>query len=93
LANLLTTIEGMNDFAGLSITSIATTDGIRLNLAGGFWLVRLSNTEPCLTLRAEATSPQQLAQVEAGLVDLLNQHIVQVLPQWTPEQGKPPADH
>lgn len=93
LANLLTTVEGMSDFAGLPITSVATTDGIRLNLAGGFWLVRLSNTEPCLTLRAEATSPQQLAQVEAGLVDLLNQHIVQVLPQWTPEQGKPPADH
>ena len=35
-------------------------DGMRVDVAGGWWLMRASNTEPVLVLRAEAESPEAL---------------------------------
>jgi phosphomannomutase len=74
-------------FAGLPVQSVDTLDGIRVNLSGGFWLVRLSNTEPCLTLRFEAPTPEALAQLESEVLACLSERILAVCPHWQPGQG------
>lgn len=43
-------------------------DGVRANLPEGWWLVRASNTQPDLTLRCEALSPEGLEKVKADLI-------------------------
>ena len=40
-------------------------DGVRVNLDGGWGLVRASNTQPALVMRFEATSPERLAEIRA----------------------------
>jgi phosphomannomutase len=42
-------------------------DGVRANVADGWWLVRTSNTEPDLTTRCEALSPSGLEVAKADL--------------------------
>ncbi len=46
-------------------------DGVRANMPDGWWLVRASNTQPDLTLRCEALSPEGLEKVKADLVEQL----------------------
>ncbi len=46
-------------------------DGIRVQDATGWWLVRASNTEACLVVRAEGTDKAALAVKIAELKDLL----------------------
>ncbi|SFM47639.1 phosphomannomutase / phosphoglucomutase [Ectothiorhodospira mobilis] len=46
-------------------------DGLRLEFADGWGLVRASNTTPCLTLRFEADTPEALARVQALFRDRL----------------------
>jgi phosphomannomutase/phosphoglucomutase len=41
-----------------------TVDGVRVQLAGGWGLVRASNTQPLLVLRFEADTPARLAEIE-----------------------------
>ncbi|MEB3245835.1 MAG: phosphomannomutase/phosphoglucomutase [Vampirovibrionales bacterium] len=57
---------------GLLVLSLNTVDGIRANLAGGFWLVRASNTEPCLTLRCEAPDASSLKQLESWMLQTVH---------------------
>lgn len=79
--------DPLAEYAGLPVVSLETLDGIRLNLQGGFWLVRISNTEPCFTVRAEASDPKTLQRLETTLLDQLYKLIQQQLPGWTPEQA------
>ena len=46
--------------------AVDTTDGVRVTTADGWWLLRASNTEAVLTVRAEAKD-------EAGLQRLLSE--------------------
>ncbi len=46
-------------------------DGVRVQEVNGWWLVRASNTQNCLVLRAEATSPEFLAQYEAKAREII----------------------
>jgi len=48
-----------------------SVDGIRCNLKEGWWLVRASNTQPDLTTRCEALSPEGLKIVEDDLAKQL----------------------
>jgi phosphomannomutase/phosphoglucomutase len=48
-----------------------TIDGLRVNFADGWGLVRSSNTAPCLVLRFEAESKEVLARIQAVFRDLL----------------------
>ncbi len=48
-----------------------TIDGLRVNFADGWGLVRLSNTTPCLVLRFEAKNETILANIQALFRDLL----------------------
>jgi phosphomannomutase/phosphoglucomutase len=54
---------------------VNTIDGVRVNFGLGWGLVRASNTQPVLVLRAEATSPelrdQYLAALHAAIADAL----------------------
>ena len=40
-------------------------DGVRVNFADGWGLVRASNTQPALVTRFEATSEKRLAEIRA----------------------------
>ena len=44
---------------------VLDVDGARINFAGGWGLVRASNTQPVLVMRFEATTPELLAQYRA----------------------------
>jgi len=50
---------------------LVTIDGLRLNFAQGWGLVRSSNTTPCLVLRFEAADETVLAEIQALFRDLL----------------------
>ena len=50
---------------------IVTIDGVRVEYADGFGLVRASNTTPVLVLRFEGTTPEALARIEADCLAAL----------------------
>lgn len=47
---------------------ISTYDGVRVNVNGGWFLVRRSVTEEAVTVKIEAESEEKLAQIKAELV-------------------------
>lgn len=50
---------------------ISTIDGLRVDWADGFGLIRASNTTPVLVLRFEGQTPQALARIEGEMLALL----------------------
>jgi phosphomannomutase len=58
--------ERLTTNPGPEVESVDTTDGVRVNTADGWWLLRASNTQDVLVARAESDS-------EAGLERLLAQ--------------------
>jgi phosphomannomutase/phosphoglucomutase len=50
---------------------VVDVDGARVSFAGGWGLVRASNTGPVLVLRCEAESPARLAEIRAEIEGLL----------------------
>jgi phosphomannomutase/phosphoglucomutase len=50
-----------------AVTSVVDVDGVRAAFAGGWGLVRASNTQPALVMRCEATSAARLAEIKAAL--------------------------
>ena len=48
-------------------------DGVRIDWADGFGLVRASNTTPVLVLRFEGQTPEALARIQADMMALLRQ--------------------
>ncbi|BBK41622.1 phosphomannomutase [Allostella vacuolata] len=46
-------------------------DGVRVNTAGGWWLLRASNTQDVLVARAESTSEEGLGRLKVALADAL----------------------
>ena len=75
-------VEPLQHFAELPVVSIETIDGIRFNVQGGFWLCRVSNTEPVLTLRWEAPSADHLTAIESALHQVLASVITPIVPNW-----------
>ena len=57
--------------AQFSSADILTIDGLRVNFADGWGLVRPSNTTPCLVLRFEADDETVLAKIQALFRDYL----------------------
>ncbi len=51
---LKTAVQADPVYFGAPVLSIINVDGLRFQVAGGFFLVRSSNTEPCVTFRFEA---------------------------------------
>ena len=50
---------------------ISTIDGLRVDWADGFGLIRASNTTPVLVLRFEGHTPEALTRIEADMLALL----------------------
>ncbi|MDP2005550.1 MAG: phosphomannomutase/phosphoglucomutase [Rubrivivax sp.] len=50
---------------------IGTIDGLRVDFADGFGLIRGSNTTPVLVLRFEGHTPEALHRIEAQFMDVL----------------------
>ena len=50
---------------------VGTIDGVRVDFADGFGLIRGSNTTPVLVLRFEGHTPEALHRIEAGFMDAL----------------------
>jgi phosphomannomutase len=45
---------------------VGTIDGLRVDYADGFGLIRVSNTTPVLVLRFEGHTPEALHRIEAS---------------------------
>ena len=50
---------------------VGTIDGLRVDFADGFGLIRASNTTPVLVLRFEGHTPEALARIEQRFMDVL----------------------
>ena len=60
--DFMDTLVNEGDFAGGKVTDI---DGIRIDYSTGWGLVRASNTTPCLVIRFEAETDQDLRNIQA----------------------------
>ena len=54
---------------------IITVDGVRIEYLDGFALVRKSNTSPCLTVRFEGSTKEQMEKYRKEIIDLINSEI------------------
>lgn len=61
-------------------TDVSTLDGLRVEYADGFGLLRASNTTPTLILRFEGDTPEALARIQSTFHALLAPHIASALP-------------
>lgn len=52
-------------------TDICDIDGVRVTTPDGWWLIRASNTEPVLTVRAEGFDEQGLEKLKTSVVEQL----------------------
>lgn len=75
MENLQETLIRQPNFFGSNFTEILTMDGVRVNFQGGFFLIRRSGTEPCVTLRFEAVNQESYQQIEK-CVDILCQPLM-----------------
>ena len=51
--------------------AVGTIDGLRVDFADGFGLIRASNTTPVLVLRFEGHTPEALHRIESTFMDVL----------------------
>jgi phosphomannomutase len=65
---VITEVAARLKTAGAAVNAI---DGVRVNTADGWWLLRASNTQAVLVARAEATSGPGLDRLKAALVEQL----------------------
>lgn len=64
-------MQSLIKYANFSNAEILTIDGLRVNFANGWGLVRPSNTTPCLVLRFEAESAKVLTTIQDAFRELL----------------------
>jgi phosphomannomutase/phosphoglucomutase len=50
-----------------AVTSVVDVDGVRAKFAGGWGLVRASNTQPALVMRCEASTKERLAEIKGAI--------------------------
>ena len=58
-------IDLLLEHGDFSAGAVSTLDGIRVDFADGWGLVRASNTGPCLTLRFEADDQTSLERIKS----------------------------
>ncbi|MFP6791784.1 MAG: phosphomannomutase/phosphoglucomutase, partial [Pseudomonadales bacterium] len=66
-------IETLVETADFKDATLTTIDGLRVDFADGWGLVRASNTEPALTLRFEADSDESLENIKSTFRELLQE--------------------
>ena len=55
--------------------NIITIDGVRIEYDNGFALVRKSNTSPCLTVRFEGKTLEEMETHRLEILKLINEEI------------------
>lgn len=66
-------IEKLVDVVDFEDATISTIDGLRVDFADGWGLIRASNTEPAITLRFEADNEEAIEDIKAGFRELLQE--------------------
>lgn len=64
-------VEEVRDRLAAAGALVDTTDGVRVNTADGWWLLRASNTQAALTARCESLSPEGLRRLRRQLAEQL----------------------
>ena len=64
-------VEEVRDRLAADGATVDDTDGVRVNTADGWWLLRASNTQDVLVARAEASDQSGLDRLVAGIDDQL----------------------
>lgn len=64
-------MERLQAVANFPDAKVTTIDGIRVDFADGFGLVRASNTTPCLVIRFEAEDEAGLARIQGDFRELI----------------------
>ena len=64
-------IEAVADRLAAEGANVSRTDGVRVQTADGWWLLRASNTQAVLVARAEAHDEAGLGRLKAALVEQL----------------------
>ena len=59
--------ERLTEAPGPEVEEVNATDGVRVNTADGWWLLRASNTQDVLVARAESESEEGLARLIAQI--------------------------
>jgi len=54
--------------------TLSTIDGVRVSRANGWWLLRVSNTQPALVVRCEASSAEGLDALRNEVSAYLSPH-------------------
>lgn len=62
-------------------SDFSDVDGVRVRCPGGWWLLRVSNTQPALVARVEANTRERLLEITGELAKLLQPEGVS-LPNW-----------
>ena len=75
--NKFSTVERLTKLArekakGEQGTKVIDIDGIRVEYDYGWWLLRASNTQNCLTIRMEADTEKNLTRIYDAIQELLN---------------------
>lgn len=73
-------VQKLIDAAEFPNANLVTIDGIRVEFADGWFLVRASNTTPCLVLRVEADSEAGLARIHGVCREYLSRVVNLHLP-------------
>ncbi|MBC6441468.1 MAG: phosphomannomutase/phosphoglucomutase [Rhodospirillales bacterium] len=55
---------------------VVDVDGVRVSVAGGWWLLRASNTQPVLVARCEAPDAASLEAVKKDLLDVVTPSVI-----------------
>ena len=66
-------MEKIKKLASFPHGTVSILDGIRVDFADGWGLIRASNTTPALLLRFEATSHKSLLSIQMMFRELLRQ--------------------
>ncbi|MBS0236722.1 MAG: phosphomannomutase/phosphoglucomutase [Proteobacteria bacterium] len=69
-------IEELKALLDQHAISYLDLDGVRVRLANGWWLLRASNTQSCLVMRAEGDDEATLEKIVATAKDMLRQVII-----------------
>ncbi|MBF0444560.1 MAG: phosphomannomutase/phosphoglucomutase [Magnetococcales bacterium] len=62
-------------------SDFSAVDGVRVKVAGGWWLLRVSNTQPALVARVEADSMEGLNKIAGDVADILGKEGI-AFPDW-----------
>lgn len=62
-------------FASRSDVALVTIDGVKATMSYGWGIVRPSNTQPMLSMRFEANSPEDLERIKGEFIAALQGHI------------------